>query len=235
MPTHASGRRRTALALPAALGILLATAAPAAAHIDVTADGAQAGAGPVTLSFSAAAESDSVGIAGVKTQLPAGISPADVALAGAPAGWVLTPTTDGFEIAGPPIEPGVAAEYSVTVAQLPVGATELVFPTIQRYADGREDAWIEPAVEGAPEPQQPAPTLTVAPAAAPVSGEPATPTSSSAASSTQAQPSATTETDTASEADEQSSNAGTIALVVAVLAIAAVGGGAWWWRSRRSS
>jgi len=231
--TDLRGRRRTALLVPAALVIVLATAAPAAAHIEVSADGAQAGTGPVTLSFTGEGESDSVGIAGVRTQLPAGIAPADVTLAGAPAGWVLTSTSDGFEIAGPPLDPGGAVEYSVTVARLPADSTELAFPTIQRYADGREDAWIEPEIEGAPEPEMPAPVLTVAPAA--TSPEATTSAPSSAAPSTDAEPRATAQTDTAGEADEESSNAGTTALVVGVLAVAAIGACVWWWRSRRTS
>jgi hypothetical protein len=55
----------------------------------------------------------------------------------------LAPTADGFELGGPALVPGLDAEYSVTVAQLPADATELTFPTLQRYSDGREDAWIE--------------------------------------------------------------------------------------------
>jgi hypothetical protein len=230
--THLSGRRRTALVVPAALAISLATAAPAVAHIDVTADGAQAGAGPITLSFSAAAESDNVGIAGVRTQLPTGIAPADVVLAAAPAGWVLVPTADGFEISGPPIEPGAAAEYSITVAELPPDTTELAFPTIQRYADGREDAWIEPEIEGAPAPQMPAPTLEVAPAAAPP--EASTPAPSSAAPSSPAEATASTQSDTAGDADDEESDAGTVGIVSGLVAAAVIGGGVWWWRSRRA-
>jgi hypothetical protein len=54
--------------------LTLATAGTADAYIEVHAEGAQAGTGPVTLSFSAESESPTVGIVGVKTQLPAGSS-----------------------------------------------------------------------------------------------------------------------------------------------------------------
>ena len=101
----------------------------------------------------AESESPSVGIVGVKTQLPDGIAPADVSLAGGPEGWALTPTADGFELGGPALVPGLDAEYSVTVAQLPADATELTFPTLQRYSDGREDAWIEPVTDPLPNPE----------------------------------------------------------------------------------
>lgn len=49
------------------------------------------------------------GIASVKTQLPAGIATAMVTLAGAPKGWALTPTSDGFELRGPALAPGQSA------------------------------------------------------------------------------------------------------------------------------
>jgi hypothetical protein len=50
-----------------------------------------------------------LGIASVKTQLPVGIAPAMVTLAGAPKGWALTPTSDGFELGGPALAPGQSA------------------------------------------------------------------------------------------------------------------------------
>jgi Domain of unkown function (DUF1775) len=223
-------RPRHVLTVTAALGIVVAAAGPASAHVEVSADGAQAGTGPVTLLFSAESESPTVGIVSIKTQLPSGIAPADVTLASGPAGWVLTPTTDGFELGGAEVAPGVDAEYSVTVAQLPADSTELVFPTLQRYADGREDAWIEPVTQDIPNPEMPAPSLTVAPAppeATPAPTTSAAPTSE-AASSTTAQP------QTASDSAENDSNTGTVAVVAGVLIVAAIGAGAWWWRSRRS-
>jgi hypothetical protein len=110
---------RGAVTAASAVGLVLMGVGPAVAHIEVSAEGAQAGTGPVTLSFMAESEPPSVGIVGVKTQLPDGIARADVSLAGGPEGWALTPTADGFELGGPPLVPGLNAEYSVTVAQLP--------------------------------------------------------------------------------------------------------------------
>jgi hypothetical protein len=229
--TSTSGRRRTAVLLPAAFGLVLAAAAPASAHVEVTAEGAQAGTGPVTLNFSAESESATSGIASLKTQLPAGITAAGITLASGPTGWVLTPTADGYEIGGPPLEPGADAVYAVTVPQLPADATELVFPTLQRYADGDEDAWIEPVVDGAPEPEKPAPTLAVAPAPPQAT---TTAPSSAAPSSEAAAPGTTAQAATA-DADDDGSDAGTIAIVAGVLAVGAIAGAAWWWRSRRTA
>jgi hypothetical protein len=227
---HTAKRPRHVLTVTAALGIVLAAAGPASAHVEVSADGAQAGTGPVTLMFSAESESPTVAIVSIKTQLSSGIAPADVTLASGPAGWILTPTADGFEIAGAALGPGVDAEYSVTVAQLPADTTELVFPTLQRYADGREDAWIEPVTQDIPNPEMPAPSLTVAPAPPEATAAPA----SSAAPSSEAASSTTAQPQTASDSAEEDSNTGTIAVVVGVLVVAAIGVGAWWWRSRRA-
>jgi hypothetical protein len=226
---HTAKRPRHVLTVTAALGIVLAAAGPASAHVEVSADGAQAGTGPVTLLFSAESESPTVGIVSIKTQLPRGIAPADVTLASGPAGWVLTPTADGFEIAGAPLDPGVDAEYSVTVAQLPADSTELVLPTLQRYADGREDAWIEPITQDIPNPDMPAPSLTVAPAP-----PEATPAPSSAAPTSEAASSTTSQPQTAGDSAEDDSNTGTITAVAGVLIVAAIGTGTWWWRSRRA-
>ena len=218
---------RGAVTAASVVGLVLIGAGPAAAHIEVSAEGAQAGTGPVTMSFMAESESPSAGIVSVKTRLPAGIAPADVSLAGAPEGWALTPTTDGFELGGPALAPGVDAEYSVTVAQLPADATELAFPTLQRYSDGREDAWIEPVTDALPDPEKPAPVLVVAPAP---------PNATTAAPSPTASETAPTETtastDEASDSTQDGSNTATIVLVVGLLAVFVIGAGAWAWRAR---
>jgi hypothetical protein len=213
-----------------ALPFAVATVTPASAHIDVSAQNPQAGTGPVTVVFSAESESSSAGITGVATQLPAGIPAADVALASGPAGWVLTPTASGFEIAGPDLGPGVDVEYSVTIARLPGDTTDLAFPTLQRYADGREDAWIEPVTEAVPDPNNPAPVLTVAPAPPEASSAP----TSSAAPLTQESPAATDALQDTTDAVAQESNTGTIALVVGIVVVAAVGVAGSVWRSRRA-
>ena len=220
--------RRTAVTAPLTVGLLLVTAVPAGAHVEVSAEGAQAGTGPVTVSFSAESESATVGIVGMKTQLPRGIAPADVSLASGPAGWVLTPTADGFELAGPGIGAGVDAKYSVTIAQLPADTTELVFPTLQRYADGREDAWIEPVTDALPNPDSPAPVLTVEP---PPPGVTTTTAPTTAPTTDSAETPAPTEA--ARPTTDEESNTWTIAIVTGLLAAAASGAGVWVWRARR--
>ncbi|MGZ6874537.1 MAG: DUF1775 domain-containing protein, partial [Blastococcus sp.] len=55
----------------------------------------------------------------------------------------------------------------------------LAFSVVQSYSDGKQVAWIEPTIAGAPEPQHPAPVLTLTGAAAA-----ATPTAAAAADHT---------------------------------------------------
>jgi hypothetical protein len=166
----------------------------------------------------------------VKTQLPAGIAPADVSLASGPEGWALTPTADGFELGGPALAPGLDAEYSVTVLQLPADATEFPFPTLQRYSDGREDAWIEPVTDALPDPEKPAPVLSVAPAppGATTAARP-NPTATDTATAT---PTMSTDTQTDEASDATGSSVGTIALVAGALAVLAIAAGGWAWRAR---
>ena len=214
------------------VGLVLMSAGPAAAHIEVFTDTpVEAGTGPVTLHFMAESESPTVGIVSVKTQLPQGIAPEDVYLAAAPEGWAMTLFAEGFELGGPAVAPGMDAEYSVTVALLPADATELPFKTLQRYADGTEDAWIELPSEAAPEPRMPAPVLTVAPAP-PRAATPSAAIAEATPTSDSAGPTAPAE---ASQSTDEDATTGTIALIAGLLAAVAIGGGAWFWRSRRSS
>jgi ribosomal protein L12E/L44/L45/RPP1/RPP2 len=233
---HISSRavRRASVVAVLTTGVLALAVPSASAHVEVSApEGIQAGTGPVTLTFMAEAESTTVGIVAVQSQLPAGIAPEDVTLAGGPAGWTLTPTPDGFEVSGPDIGAGVDAEFSVTVAQLPVDTTELSFPTLQRYADGREDAWIEPVTDALPDPDMPAPVLTVAPAPPGATAASTTPAAEApATASSSASPSAQPEA--ASRSTEEESSTGTVALVLGIVVVLALGVAAWIWRSRRA-
>ncbi|MGY1663240.1 DUF1775 domain-containing protein [Geodermatophilus sp. SYSU D00705] len=228
--------RSAALRRSLATGVLAAVlvgAVPgaAAAHVEVSAPGATAGTGPVTLTFSAESEAPT-GIVAMRTQLPAGLAPADVALASGPAGWTLAPTADGFEVGGPALPAGGDAEYAVTVAQLPAGTTELVFKTLQRYADGREDAWIELPAAGAPEPERPAPVLTVAPGAPAPAATAASGPPSGAPQSGPATDAAPATTPAAVPADEEGGVSGGWLAALGVLAAAAVAAGLWFRRAR---
>ncbi len=53
-----------------------------------------------------------------------------------------------------------------SVGPLPSDVDVLVFPTIQTYSDGTEVKWIQQSFTGQPEPDHPAPQLTLASAKA---------------------------------------------------------------------
>jgi hypothetical protein len=205
--------------------LLLLGAGTAAAHVEAEAEeGAQAGDGPVAVSFVAEAESASAGITGIKTQLPTGVLPESVSLASGPDGWTLAPTDDGYEITGPALAVGTEAEYAITIAQLPADRTEFVLKTLVRYSDGSEDAWIEEPTADNPEPENPAPAITVAPAAAPTSSS----ASSSAPSSptpTSSDPADPTTPPQAQVTDDQGTPTWVVVAIVVVVVLAAVVGG----------
>lgn len=148
---------RLAAAGAAALTAVLTLADPASAHAEVEADTPRALARNVTLTFVSEAESDSAGFQQVRVVLPDGIAPGDVTLVDAPRGWRLKATADGYTVAGPALRTGVDAEHTLRIRQLP-DAGQLVFKTVDTYADGEISRWIELPTGGA-EPEQPAPVL----------------------------------------------------------------------------
>ncbi|MEI5009232.1 DUF1775 domain-containing protein [Streptomyces sp. PmtA] len=142
MPRTPTSIRRACLTLAAAVGAVLLGAGPAAAHVEVEADTAQALAENVTLTFNAESESDKAGITSLRVVLPEGITPADVTYGAGPKGWTFGATADGYTVKGPAVAVGEDAEHSVRVRQLP-DAGQLAFKTLQGYGDGRVDRWIE--------------------------------------------------------------------------------------------
>lgn len=136
------GIRRATLAAAVAATAVLFIAGPAAAHVEVGSEDAQALARNVELTFSAESESGTAGISELRVILPKGIAPGDVTYGQGPKGWKLTATKDGFTVGGAVVKVGEDVELSVVVRQLP-DAKELVFKTLQTYGDGKVDRWIE--------------------------------------------------------------------------------------------
>jgi uncharacterized protein YcnI len=153
--------RRTATIAAAGLAAVLLLASPAAAHTEIDLDNATAGATNVTMSVNAEAESTKAGIASVAVRLPAGLTPNQVSLVTGPSGWTLSPTSDGYQVAGTALKTGVNAQYKIKIAQLPATPGVLTFKTVVTYANGDADSWI-----GAPGADNPAPTVSLAPGAA---------------------------------------------------------------------
>ncbi|MFI6008682.1 DUF1775 domain-containing protein [Streptomyces sp. NPDC051243] len=229
--THRTARRLT-LALGATTALLLLTAVPAAAHVEVEADKAQALAENVELTFVAESESATAGITELRVVLPEGIAPADVTYGEGPKGWKFTANDDGYTVKGPAVKTGEDAEYSVVVRQLP-DAKELAFKTLQTYSDGKVDRWIELGEASGGGHGNEAPVLELkaaAPGAKPVSPSPtesespsAAPTPTATAEETDASPSPQA-ADTEKDDDGGLSAGAWTGIVAAIVVVAAAVG-----------
>jgi uncharacterized protein YcnI len=166
---------------------LVALAAPAWAHITVTPETARAGSA-AELTFRVPNEEAKANVTQVRMQIPTG-HPIAQLLAKPVPGWTITVTTvtlakpvttdDGTfstavsEVtwAGGTIAPGQYQDFSVSADPLPDGVSQLAFKAIQTYSDGNVVRWIDLPQAGQPEPEHPAPILSLTPAsAAPATG-----------------------------------------------------------------
>jgi uncharacterized protein YcnI len=68
---------------------------------------------------------------------------------------------------GGQIAPGQFQDFNVSLGPLPDNTTELVFKALQTYSNGTVVRWIDLTPPGGPEPEHPAPTLHLTPAAVP--------------------------------------------------------------------
>lgn len=226
---------RSRVVVAVSTGVLAAglIGGPALAHVEVKADNARAGAENVTLTFTGEAESATAGIASERVVLPAGLAPGDVTLVKAPGGWKFTTAADGFTVAGKALGKGQDAVFAVRVARLPTDAATLSFKTLETYGDGEVVRWIDLPEAGQPEPDHPAPTITLQGAAKP------SPSAPSSAAAAPASPAATTGAATGAAAAEpatrkSSSAAGWWVLVAVVVVIALTGVLLWRRRSRQA-
>jgi uncharacterized protein YcnI len=64
---------------------------------------------------------------------------------------------------GNKLGPGQYADFTVSLGPLPEGVAALSLPVTQTYDDGSVVRWDQPRVAGAPEPEHPAPTLSLSP------------------------------------------------------------------------
>ena len=204
---------------------VLGLAGPAFAHVEVSADKTTAGASDVTLTFTGEAENDKAGIKSERVVLPAGVDPAGVTLVKAPAGWTFTSAADGFTVGGNALKIGVDAVWKVKIAKLPDGETRLSFKTLETYGDGSIVRWIEIQEPGQPEPDNPAPLVTLKPG--PSSAAPSSAASSAVASTSTTNPATPTNQAAATPVtslpgDDSGSSTWWIWVIVAVVLI---GGG----------
>lgn len=229
------------LAVLIALAGSVAVAAVASAHVTVSSsDAAPGGYGKLT--FRVPNESDTASTVGLRIQIPPEAALASVRAQPVP-GWTVTLATTeldqpieshGQQISsyvslaeftaadGGGIAPGQFQEFALSGGPFPE-ADALTFPTIQRYSDGNESAWIEPTVDGQ-EPERPAPVLTLAadPAAEPAASRTGDPSAGDGA------------TEAADHGHDAASEPAGLALFLAILALlVAIAGAVLGWRANR--
>ncbi|HZR53193.1 MAG TPA: YcnI family protein [Streptosporangiaceae bacterium] len=190
---------RTAIVGVIATAGLLLSAIPALAHITVTPGSVQAGSTAV-LTFHVPNEESTADTVKVDVQIPTDHPIAQFLVKPVP-GWSVSVKTvklakplvtdDGqftqavSEViwSGGQIAPGQFEDFSVSADPLPEGVSQLVFKAIQTYSNGDVVRWIDLSQPGKPEPDHPAPVLTLtagAAAAPPASGTSVSATSAAA-------------------------------------------------------
>jgi uncharacterized protein YcnI len=170
--------RRFAIVLATAGIALAAAASPAWAHVTIDPESAPKGSDAV-LAFSVANEKEDATTTAVVVQFPRD-HPIAEALVQAMPGWTAEATqfkvTTPIETDNGPVTSavdkitwtatgeGIAVEsfeqFRVSVG-LPSDADSLAFPTTQTYSDGSTVNWVQLTVPGGPEPDDPAPVLTL--------------------------------------------------------------------------
>jgi uncharacterized protein YcnI len=170
---------RTLAGLLVAMVGTVAFSGTAWAHVTVSADDVSAGH-DVKAVFRVPDERDDASTVRVEVSFPTDHPLSAVSVAAVP-GWAATVRKrtlavpvhahDGGEITevvesvvwqGGAIKPGEFVEFPVAIGALPHDVERLVFKALQSYSDGQVVRWIETPAEGAPQPQYPAPVLSLA-------------------------------------------------------------------------
>jgi periplasmic copper chaperone A len=180
------GPRQMAAAMAAGLGLVVAAALPAAAHVTASSPDAAAG-GFGKLVLRVPTESDAASTTKVTVTLPADTPFAFVSTKPHP-GWTVATTertldkpvtAEGFTLTKAvstvtwtasskvaDVAPGQFDEFELSLGPFPSGVETLSFPATQTYSDGTVVDWDQPSVAGQDEPEHPAPVLELASASA---------------------------------------------------------------------
>jgi periplasmic copper chaperone A len=213
--------------------LLLSTAGLASAHVTVSASTTAAGA-DTTLTFNVPTESDTASTTSLAIYFPTNQPFADANVKPVP-GWSFKVTTaklakpitsdDGpVDVAvsrivwtadskSAAIHPGEFQQFSVSAGPLPEKGT-MTFKALQTYSDGSIVRWIDLSKPGQPEPDHPAPSLTITSATGSPSDSSTSGTSGTGESAT---PAATTTTVTKTSKTP---------LILSIIALIVAAGGA---------
>ena len=245
-PSPHSTTRRLGVLLGAGIATSFALSGVAQAHVEVQ-PASVPGGGESVIAFRVPDESDSASTVGLKVVLPKNTAIASVQTTAIPGWTVVTKTRklaqpikndDGEQVTsvvsqvtwratGDGIVPGQYQDFDLALGTLPPKG-KMVFNAVQTYSDGTVVNWNEVSADKSVEPEHPAPTLTVTPAAAESPAETTHTTPQAGVDeNVQATP-ATTQSDSGSDSAVPVLLAGT-ALVVSLLTALLV------WRRGRST
>jgi uncharacterized protein YcnI len=174
---RAASRRLTVAAL-AGVAVTLACPPVAAAHVSATPDTVAPGE-PATISFRVPNEREDAMTVRLEVVFPARPVISSATPENLP-GWKIgvheqltAEPAGGDGMAGRPVTSivweggavpaGTFQEFPVRIGALPA-AGELTFEALQTFSDGQVVRWADPARPGQPEPEHPAPVVTVVPA-----------------------------------------------------------------------
>lgn len=163
-------------------GLVLVTGT-AGAHVTVRPSSVTQGSFDV-ISFSVPNEKDDANTVELVVELPAKHPVASVSVQPKP-GWTVTAektalskpvrrggtsiseavSTVTWTATAGGLEPGQFDLFTISAGPMPTNTRKLTFKTLQTYSDGETVSWIQSSVKGAPEPEHPAPTLTLTKAA----------------------------------------------------------------------
>jgi len=180
--------RRQCVAVGGIVLVVLGIASPAWAHVTVHPSAMPAGSKDVELTFRVPNERQNADTVMLQVFFPTNLPLLTVDVLPVP-GWsatvhtqtLATPvrTDDGLvsqivtdvawrSMSGG-IAPGQYEDFSVAAGSVPDRPAQLVFKALQTYSSGEIVRWIEVSVAGQPEPDTPAPVLTLTPPASPTS------------------------------------------------------------------
>ena len=178
------GALRAGIVLAAACAITLVGAAPAFAHVTAQPGTAEQG-GYAVIALRVPTESDTAGTVSLQVTLPTDHPITSVRTTPRP-GWTATMEKATID---PPIQshgrtiteavrtvtwtadpgvrigPGEFADFPLSLGPLPTDTDQLVLPAVQTYDDGEVVAWDQPPAADGSEPERPAPSVTLTPAA----------------------------------------------------------------------
>ena len=172
-------KRRLVVLAALVVGVLALAALPAGAHVSVTPSSAPKG-GFQVLSFNVPNEETDANTVKLEVTIPTK-NPIAFVSTQPMFGWTAAvekttlakpvKTDDGeiteavskitWTATGDGLLPGEFDLFTISAGPLPTKPNKLTFKAVQTYSNGEVVSWIQQTVKGAPEPERPAPTLTL--------------------------------------------------------------------------